>query len=286
MSNILLEYTRSELKSKAQKADTYIPSNQYLGKNRYERRVHSSMASSVREFNDMDMNKLFKQDILDVVVNVHGETNNYQVKMSFGGFLKNLQRRLENSEFNIRAIIRALIDCFNSNNVYIHCTCPDWKYRMDAWANIGQIGSNDRISSMEKPDDPMDRPAKITNPNNTKGPGCKHTLLLLTNTTWLIKVASVIHNYINYMEKHYKKLYADIIYPALYNKEYEDEVQLDFDTLNKTNLDSDKDTLDISNKWAATKDLFQKGNTKGIRFASNNSEDNKQIDFDHLISDS
>ena len=68
------------------------------------------------------------------------------------------------------------------------------------------------------------------------------------------------------MEKHYQKLYADIIYPAIYGKKYEEPVQLDI--FDNDTLDTDKETIDKSNKYAVDKSRFQKGNTQGIRFAS------------------
>ena len=70
--------------------------------------------------------------------------------------------------------------------------------------------------------EPENIPARIRNPQDNKGSGCKHTLLVLSNSAWLIKCASVINNYIKYMEKHEKKLYQTIIYPAIYQKEYEE----------------------------------------------------------------
>lgn len=124
----------------------------------------------------------------------------------------------------------------------------------------------------------------ITNPNDDKGAGCKHILLVLNNLTWLIKVTSVINNYINYMEKHYQRLYADVIYPALYDKQYEEPVELDLDLDNKGDeLDTDIDTIDISNKYARTKNQFKKGNEQGIRYISDKPE--KEISFDDLLDD-
>ena len=69
------------------------------------------------------------------------------------------------------------------------------------------------------------------------------------------------------MEKHYNKLYADIIYPAIYGKKYEEPVQMDMFS-SDDELDSTTDTIDASNKYAADKNKFKKGNTDGIRFAS------------------
>lgn len=70
------------------------------------------------------------------------------------------------------------------------------------------------------------------------------------------------------MEKNRKRLYADIIYPAIYDKKYEEPVQLDIDTSDE--LETDSDTIDKSNIYARTKNQFQKGNTQGIRFAPSN----------------
>lgn len=275
--NFLLEDKRSQLLQRSKKADNYVPSNQFNGKNRYERRLKSKVARSVKQYNSIDMNKLFKDNILDVNVEVTGETDTYIVTMSFGGFLDLLHEQLEknNEILDLRTISRALVSAFNSDNVYIHCSCPDWKYRMAYWATVTDINSGE----------PENRPSDITNPNNTKGPGCKHTLLVLSNNTWLIKVSSVIHNYINYMKKHYERLYADVIYPAIYQKEYTDDVQLDLD--NDDTLITDKETISTSNKYAATKNQFQQGNEigKDTRFKSSNSPMDKQISFDDLISD-
>lgn len=273
--NKLYEDSRSQLLSKSKKADNYAPNNQMFGKNRYERRLKSRVSHSVKDYNSINMNRLFKDNILDVKVSVQGETSDYVVKISFGGFLDNLHRELDrnNDELNLRVVSRALSSSFNSDNVYIFCSCPDWKYRMGYFATKNSITSGD----------PELRPSKITNPNDTKGPGCKHSLLVISNNSWLLKVASVIFNYINYMEKHYAKLYADIIYPAIYEKEYEEPVQLDmFDDEENPELLDDEDTIDTSNKYARTKNQFKTGNE--YRFKPSDKID-KQLDFDSLLDD-
>jgi hypothetical protein len=97
-----------------------------------------------------------------------------------------------------------------------------------------------------------------------------------------MKVASVINNYIKYMEKHYQKLYADIIFPAIFDREYEEPVQLSFDDVdNNDELQTDSDTLDTANKFNQERTKFQKGNQQGVRFASNDSsEDQLELDID------
>ena len=126
----LNEDKRQELINKSKHADNYV-TDQSKGKNRYERRLHSRVLNSVQEFNSIDMNNLFKNNILVVSVNIQGETNKYYVQIKFGGVLDQIHDQLEsnNLEFNLKVVTRALVAAFNSDNVYIHCTCPDWNYR-------------------------------------------------------------------------------------------------------------------------------------------------------------
>lgn len=280
----LLEYSRQELINKGKQGDNYAPNNQFLGKNRYERRTKSRVANSVREYNSLDMNQLFKDSILIVNINVHGETEDYNVKIKFGNILDEIHEQLERNDkkLNLRVIIRALVAAFNHDNVYIRCSCPDFHYRFSYWSLVNDISSNPEVE--EKTNGRY-----IVNPSDTKGPCCKHGLLVLSNNSWINKVAATIYNYINYMEKHYQKLYADIIYPALYGEEYTDDVQLSIDDIEDDNgeLTSTEDEIDISNKWAATKDKFKQGNTQGIRFGSGKEKPiEKQFNFDSLMSDS
>lgn len=243
------------------------------GKTRYEKRVKSRVASSVKEFNSIDMTNLFKHGILTVNVPVVGETNSYTVRIRFGSFLDELQQQIErqNGQLNLRAVTRALLDAFNRDDVYISCSCADWKYRGAYWATVGKITSGA----------PETRISKITNPDNDLGPGCKHIMLVLANNSWLIKVASVILNYVIYMERNQKKLYADIIYPAIYGKKYEDPVQLSLD--DKDELDTDSTTLDAANAEGRVRGQFKQGNQ--YRYQPKSGPGKGQIDVDSIIID-
>ena len=130
--------------------------------------------------------------------------------------------------------------------VVLH-NCPDYQYRFAYWSSIKDINAGP----------PEKRPAKITNPRNDKGPGCKHIMLVLSNNSWLIKVASVINNWIIYMSKYRKKQYADIVYPAIYGHEYEEPVQLSMDDNQDLN---DRETIDKANAEGRTRGQFKVGN--------------------------
>jgi hypothetical protein len=103
-------------------------------------------------------------------------------------------------------------------------------------------------------------------------------LLVLNNTSWIIRVARVIINYIRYMQVHYEKLYADIIYPAIYGVEYTDPVQLSIDDMDNVDTlagEEDTDTISSANVYNKERTKFQKGNDRGIRFAPNEPEDDE-----------
>ena len=126
---LLLEDKRSELLSQSKKGANYVPWNQFYGKNRYQRRLKSKIAPSIKHFNNIDMNKFFKTDILDVLIDVKGETNIYKVRMSFVGTLDEIHNELNKSsgaQIDRKIVLRALTKAFNKDNVYINCTCPDF----------------------------------------------------------------------------------------------------------------------------------------------------------------
>lgn len=297
----LNEDSRSQLISRSKTGANYSPNNRAKGRNRYERRVHSKVSKSVKEFNSINMNKLFKDDILDVDIKVNGETDDYVVTLKMSGVLQNLQKELDPSKpINFRDVTRALLKAFNGEDVYIRCSCPDWNYRFGHWALKHSIDSYDDVFNTQgrivsAGPNQKENPIVIaqaprfdwTNKHDDKGAACKHVLLVLANNTWIMKVASVITNYIKYMEKNMPDLYAKIIYPAIFEKEYvpmseygkEDEIEIK--QSEEEPLETDTDTIDTANKWNRTRTQFQKGNDYGIRFTS----PKKQIDFDNLISD-
>lgn len=283
MNRVLNEVRKSEIINPSRTGAPY-KGDQSKGKNRFQRRLHSKVSSSVSEFNEIDMNKLFKDNILDVGVKVNGETDDYIVTVSFVGFLDKLQEELQatnSDKVNPRVIQRALVKSINEDDsVMVGCQCEDFIYRFGYYANKEKyLNMHHDYDSVMLNDAPV-----ITNPKNDKGKGCKHILLVLNNLRWLIKLTSVIFNYINYMEKHYNTLYVDVIYPAVYGHPYEGDVQTELDLFNTgDDLQTDKDFVDVSNKYARTKNQFKKGNQSGVQFAKKNPP--KQMSFDDIMSD-
>lgn len=100
------------------------------GLTRYQKRLKSKIGSNTRQYNRLNMNQLFKQGILTIGIEVRGETDDYIVKIKYGGFLDALHTQLrDGNEIELRNIIKALVIAFNKEDVYIDCSCPDFRYR-------------------------------------------------------------------------------------------------------------------------------------------------------------
>lgn len=243
---IINEDSRSKLV-----ADSKRGKRERDGKTRFEKRLKSHVAGSTRQYNKIDMNQLFKKGIISIAIDIKGETDAYQVRLSYGGVLDSLHdelKRTQATKLELKHVIKALVIAFNKGDVYIHCSCPDFKYRFSYWATVNKISSGK----------PELRPADQTNPDDDLGPACKHILLVLSNTSWLIKVASVIKNYITYMETHMESMFAKIIYPAVFSTKYEKPVQTTM--FDKDDLDSEEADIDKSNNDARKRGQFKPGN--------------------------
>ena len=264
----LIEATRQQLITKGKNGAPY--KDQSHGRNRYERRRYSKVAGSTAQYNQIDMNSLFKEDVLVVNIVVQGETNDYIVSVKFEGVLKNVRELVakNNDKFEFKVVFQALMDAINSNDVYIHCTCPDWTYSGNAyWATVNNYNSGPQQTNNGK---------GIVNPKDTKGSGCKHILLVLSNISWIMKVASVINNYVHYAETHMRTNYDKYIVPAIYGYEQ----QRLFRSGNKA-LGTSKQTLDKANRAGAVRGRFKPKNTQSAQSKSDTSGKQMKLDLDN-----
>ena len=123
------EDTRTMLVSKSRNVGSYI--DQSRGKNRFERKKLSKIAKTVKQYNQIDMNKFFKDDILEVKIPVQGETDQYTVSVRLSGIVSEIAKNIKNNQnkFEYRTVIQAITKVFNTGNVYVKCNCDDYKYR-------------------------------------------------------------------------------------------------------------------------------------------------------------
>ena len=91
-----------------------------------------------------------------------------------------------------RFVVQALNQQVDLTDVYVNCSCPDFRYRYKYWATKFDYlwGEPEKI------------PAEITNPDDSIGATCKHLASILANKKWLVKAASVVNDFIhdNYEE--------------------------------------------------------------------------------------
>lgn len=217
--SLLNEASRRELIDRSKNVDK----TKTYGTTRYERRRKQHINGSLKTFNRIDMNALFKGDMLSIIIPVSGETDDYDVEILFEGVCSDIKDEIKRNKNKLeyKCVYRAIMSDIDKQDIYISCTCSDFKYRFSYWATKGKYNGGK----------PELRPANKTNPNNSKGIGCKHILKVLSELDWALKLATTIYNYIIYMKDNYNRKFVDIIYPALYDIPWDKAVQMNlFDT--------------------------------------------------------
>lgn len=245
------EATRTQLVAQSRSAGVY--KNQERGRNRFDRKRYSKVANAVKSYNQIDMNKLFKQDILQVNIPVVGENDEYAVTIKLEGVVAEIQKNIKNNnnKMEFRTIVQALTKVFNTTDVYVKCTCDDFKYRFAHHLIVNNISVDDSAS------DPG--PGKgIANPNDDKGRGCKHILLCLSNGDWMLKVASVINNYCHFLSEKKPDAFLKLVFPKLYGVPADEAAENNI-VADEEDLESGKDLINIINDWARTRGHFKKG---------------------------
>ena len=248
----LLEEKRSMLIQKSKAVGMYKQIGH--GRNRFERKKYSKIANSVKQYNTIDMNNLFKKDTLQVEVPIIGESDSYRVTIKMEGVIAELQKNIKNNnnKLEFKSVVQALTKVFNSSDIYVKCTCSDFKYRFAHHLIVNNISVDDSSK------DPG--PGKgIANPKDDKGRGCKHILLVLANGDWLIKVASTLNNYINYAAEKLQKPFLKLIFPKLYGVPAEDAVDAGL-VEKEEDLKTTTNLIDKINTWAKTRGLKQNKN--------------------------
>jgi hypothetical protein len=251
---LLLEANRTTLIAQSRSVGAYKDSSR--GKNRFERKKYSKLANAVKNYNEIDMNKLFKQDILQVNIPVVGESDEYTVTIKLEGVVAELQKNIKNNgnKLEFRSIIQALTKVFNTTDVYVKCGCADFKYRFAHWNIIKKVSVDDSSA------DPG--PGKgIANPNDDKGRGCKHILLVLANGDWMMKVASVINNYCHFLSEKRPEAFLKLVFPKLYGVPADEADQNEIVADNE-DLETGKDLIDVINEYGRNRGKFKKGSNK------------------------
>lgn len=262
------EATRTQLVAQSRNVGKYKDTSR--GANRMARKKYSKIANAVKAYNEINMNLLFKQDILQVNIPVIGETDEYTVTIKLEGVVAEIQKNIKNNsnKFEYRTIIQALTKVFNTTDVWVKCTCPDAEYRFAHWNIIKNVSVDDTSK------DPG--PGKgIANPNDDKGRGCKHILLVLSNGAWMMKVASVIVNYCHFLSEKKSEAFLKLVFPKLYGVPADEAEQNDLVADNE-DLETGKDLIDVINDWAKKRGHFKKGSNINPVFANKLSKEQEK----------
>jgi hypothetical protein len=172
------------------------------------------------------------------------------------GVVAEIARNIKNNKnkLEFKTIVQALTKVFNSANIFVKCTCPDYKYRFAHWNIVNRVSVDDTSK------DPG--PGKgIRNPNDQLGRGCKHVLLCLANGDWIMKVASVINNYIHYAEEKLQKPFLKLIFPKLYGIPYDEATDNDL-LPDDFELDSSTSIIDAINEYGKNRGKYKPGTNK------------------------
>ena len=126
-----------------------------------------------------------------------------------------------------------------------------------------QILNNNIVNNVSVDDTSKDPgPGKgIANPNDDQGRGCKHVLLVLANGDWIMKVSSVINNYIHYAEEKLRQPFLKLIFPKLYGVTIEEASDKDL-LPEDFELKTTTDIIDLINDYGKNRGKYQKGSNK------------------------
>lgn len=246
----IYEASRSQLINTSKKGATYKSKN---NQNRWSAKNKSKVATTVKEYNKIDMDTFWKKDILNFDIKVIGETDTYNVTVEFTGILKRIENAVKRNDNKLDAklIYDVLLQALNSSDIKVDCSCFDFNYRFRVWATK----NNYNAGASEN------REAKITNPNNDLGAACKHILCVLNNAEWLKKIASVIHNYINYCKDNMEYNYSKFIFPKIYGMSTNQAINTLNDVDDDT-LQSDEELINLSNALGKVRGRIKKGSNK------------------------
>lgn len=149
--------------------------------NRYNKRLGYKAGG----FDGIDPEQLLANDLLATQVHV----GDYICNVAYRGVLKRLLEVLREQpkpNVTLQSVIRAVTRAMDNTDIYVNCTCPDFQYRFAYWATKYDY----------KYGPPQNIPANKTNPTDNIGSVCKHLTALLSNKRWLVKVSSIVNNFI------------------------------------------------------------------------------------------
>lgn len=149
-------------------------------------RFNKRLRYSTMTVPEIDEEELLKHDMLVISVGVGA----YNVILAYEGVMKRIIELCKSDSRHIlsrRIVIRAMNDVVDETDVYVRCSCPDFRYRY-----AYQATRHDYLWGS-----PEHRPADVTNPHDNIGATCKHLACVLANKKWLVKASTPVNDFIH-----------------------------------------------------------------------------------------
>jgi len=196
-------------------------------------RIERSKAYSINNLS-VDPNA-FLNDWLVVTVDINGNGSTYKDSIAFAKILSDL---IDNAKIdsthnvNSKLIQKTLKSSLDKHDIYIDCTCDDFKYRYAYFATQGKFKWGKLQNSNGK---------KIRNPNNDIGSMCKHLYTLLRSNKFMEHISDkIMRTIMANLDVIVKKYNINLLEFKVNNKSY--------DRLLNMNLSRDKSGRFIKNK--------------------------------------
>ena len=143
-------------------------------------RLLRSKKYSIKDFKQVNFKQLFERDTFTWISKV----GKYTVAISFEGpfeelkfYVKSMRGPNRINRLSEKLVASALSKALDTNDLYVTCSCPDFKYRFSYYATQADF-------KFGKPENRPNR-FKRTNKYNNNGMVCKHILAVLQGKRWV-----------------------------------------------------------------------------------------------------
>lgn len=186
----------------------------------------------------------FINDWCVITTQISGNGSSYTDSIAFQNILSNLIATAKNDSshvVNSKLILKSIKESLDKEDIYIDCTCPDFKFTYAYFATKDKFKWGKLQSSNGK---------EIRNPNNDKGSMCKHLYALLRSNNFLNAISDkIMRILIANLDVIYNKFKFDLsefkINVTAYDKLLKANISRDkkgkfISTTNKENIEDDE----------------------------------------------
>lgn len=153
-------------------------------------RLARSKKYSAKDFKNVNFRQLMERDTFTWIAKVGDHT----VAISFEGpfedlryYVKSMRGPNRLKRITVKLVAAALSKSLDENDLYVSCTCPDYKYRFAYHCTQAdcKFGKQQNVAPKYKQ----------TNKDNSKGLICKHLLSVLIGKRWVNSAAKAWLSY-------------------------------------------------------------------------------------------